>query len=268
MKKTKSILIIIPILLLLVCTALIRGYKPPREVYLENDTYTIYVQNGQYSLVPKNPLPLLPSDSCLYYVMVENPSFYSLAEMKAAIEEGRFTDKELESLQSSSSFCEEGFKICDISTLYTPTLPDGLSVQRITWDAISYNFKINQKCSISCVTPEYFDRMVKDFTEFEDKWEILSSKPDPSTGGTLYTYANRQDQGSLGPTQSAVLYTLKQGDKELRVLKECTPIDRYNKITIWGIENGAHFIVTILNPLPHHTPEWLLSFGMTPYSDQ
>lgn len=267
MKRSRMILIIVFIPLVLLGIALLRGIKPSREIYLENSTYTIYVQNGQYSLVPKNPLPLRRNDICLYEV-VENPSFHNLADMKAAIEEGRISQKELYSLQYSSSFCEEGFKICDISTLYTPTLPDGLSVQQVTWNAITYNFKINEKCSISCVTPEYFDRMVKDFTEFEDKWEILSSKPDPSTGGTLYTYANRQYQGNLGPTQTAVLYTLKQGEKELRVLKECTPGDRYNKINIWGIENGVHFIVTIFNPQPRHTPEWLLSFGMEPYIEQ
>ena len=265
-KKLLSVFLCAVLLLLTACST--HGEK-----YAENELYTIYAKDGQYSLVMKQTPGLSGFEDGS--VVRTDPKFSSLAEMREAILTGSFSDMELFAIQRFSKNDAGNIIICDINNLYEPVLPKNITIGEVVWHGDSYGFLFDTSrstvfpsdtsqdsnygryCSMKYVSEESFNRSLKNFTEFtqNDNIEILSQQKDDITGGTIYTYRTY-----LGYTFQDILYTISDENKTIYVHEKRDS----DSVTIWGIESGIYFIVNIA-PKGRLDPNWAFSFGLVPY---
>ena len=258
-KKLLSVFLCAVLLLLTACST--HGEK-----YAENELYTIYAKDGEYTLVLKDSVKS-QIDAISEAQILEYPVFKSLSDMKRAILAGDISTYELYSLQSGAAKDGGSIPICDVNNLYAPTLPHNISVKDIAWYGEMYLFRLDasaapvDSCSISYWTEDRFEKDVKGFTEFtaNKNIEILSSAIDSATGGTIYEYQTRMG------TFTDVLYTLTEGSKVIHVNEMYCNGGCPKIVKIWGIDNGVHFNVVIIEPKSRPTADWLLSFGLVPY---
>lgn len=264
MLKSESFLII----LLLVVVLLLAACAPHTNLVVENDVYTITQEDGRYLLKMKN------SDFEELEV-AKTPTFSSLSEMRKAIIAGTFTKEELQTIQRSSKNEDGEIEICDINNLYIPVLPKGICVSQVLWHGKEYGFHLEvsksnatsldagdnatsgQYGSMVYVTEKTFIEDLREFTEFtqNENIEILSQLKDPMSGGVIYTYRTY-----YGYTFQDVLYKMSDEGKTIYVH------EKYDGkfVTVWGDVGGVYFILNI-TPEKRVDPNWVFSFGLTPY---
>jgi hypothetical protein len=232
------------------------------EVIAENDNYTVYLKDGEYSLSLREEAD---QNNASGSTIVYNPKFSSLQEMKQAILAGDFSELEMASIQHYPKNAEGAVKVCNLNKLYTPILPSGMSISNIIWYGESYEFRIDTQqtlsCLITCVTKESFEEDIKEFTEYtsNENIEILATYEDPQTGGTVYEY-----ETILGYRSRDTLYTIQTETKKICVLEEY----EYKFVTIWVEDNGVNYIISLYDLDSRPTVDFVKSLGLVPYVEQ
>ena len=206
--------------------------------------------------------------------------FPSVASMKHAILTNSFSKAELQIIKNAFSKNENGIMICDLHRLYEPVLPEGYTLDGVTWEGAGYELKIkgNEASAggyIQFRSQDTWDSVYQYEMEQLTKFEILQHESSTYDGASSETYVYTTGAAKLKdvyltipsenrstPTKVIMHYCLEHSDPEYSV-SDTVP----RTVEIYGEDNGQHFKVLILSPTTAPTVEWLSSFGITPYVD-
>lgn len=203
--------------------------------------------------------------------------FPSVAAMKHAILTNSFSKAELQIIKNSFSKNENGIMICDLNRLYEPVLPEGYTLDGVTWEGAGYELKIkgNEASGgghIQFRSQDTWDSVYQYEMEQLSKFNLLQQESSTYDGASSETYVYTTGAAKLKdvyltipsenrstPTKVIMHYCLEHSDPEYSV-SDTVP----RTVEIYGEDNGQHFKVLFLSPTTAPTVEWLSSFGITP----
>ena len=100
------------------------------------------------------------------FVQLATVQFKSLAEMKNAIKNNKFTPSQAAIIKTFFPKDSNGIKICNPDRLYKPVLPDNLEYDEVSLSGEMYSFLVNSNSNFSLaffhyMTKDVFDRSLK-----------------------------------------------------------------------------------------------------------
>ncbi len=192
--------------------------------------------------------------------------FSSVSEMKASILEGKFTEEDVQGILQFDKSAKGDIYLFDLDKMYEPVLPEGMTYD-VRWNGNAYAFAnlsgLDGWNVIAPNTKEEYDQNVEalyDFLEINDgiKQSALEDRE-----GTVYEYTSK-----FGKHVRVVVYTLTSGNKTMLVRETYSgdsSASSFSGIDFCGVDNGIYFEGS-LNERASTSEEWLLSFGIQPYT--
>lgn len=194
------------------------------------------------------------------------PGFSSLPEMMAAIEDGNLSVQNLTALWKESDHPDE----IDLSRVFEPSLPDGLTVKNIQWtaDGIQYYFDLGM---IGYITnPELYEACYADYESpvpDNEKIEILSDEQISDRNARQIVYKLPDSDRTVRilqyalETESSVIYVIENYYDEI----DAEPTDTPESVYFFGTGNGAQMHGRLSGLTQRPTAEWLCAFRLTEY---
>ena len=262
MKKLFCLILALMLLMMAGCAA-------AERTVAENDAYAVIEYNGIYTLRFREPLPSNKNNSGANGQLTggEPITFRSVAEMKAAIEGGTFTEKQIETIRKY--FKRSGNEILSLNTnkLYELVLPEGMEYQCVDWYGFSYVF---QNCTdgkfsgyIDFETKEEHETSKEKMMDFLEINKDVTQYQAEDRNATIYEYVSPFDI----PIR-IYAYTIESEGKIITVHEVCRlsgKTESLSSFKICGEQDGGYFYGQFRgNSRP--TVEWLQSFGLTPYT--
>lgn len=250
-----------------------------------NNDYTILSKDGKCYLAFNDPTPYenYEPDRCI--VITETESYDSPSEMKAAIMGGNMDSyRKYYFSKALSAYSEEIFinnkkytaiEIADLYNLYTPAVPDDIKLEseEVGWGNYYYSYALKKNGAITvsafnvCSHRYFFD------TYYAKYVKILS---DTTYQNTKYETGYEEDRNatvfySVEGEQLKklhVVYALETGYKALTVIENYTNSAAVpSSVEILGYDKYHYFYANAYGFSERPTEEWLLSFGLTPYTE-
>ena len=260
MKRTVRLMTV----LFCVAALLICGCSVPEETVVTTADYIIVKQGEQYLMRVTNDwiISSLPG-----YTTIRYPTYKSVADMKAAILNNKFSATDYQAISVMGASTNGEIPLFNLDALYEPTLPNGRSYQEVRWFRDGYSFSFRNGYidgSLYVLSKERFDQYVyEDFTNYlnKDYLSIEKTEQDSTRGGTIYYYRSRES------SHKAYMHTFTQGEKTIHVREGYESIysDKLYSASIFGYDGENYYMVKIHKIEDVPTVEWYLTFGLTPY---
>ena len=259
MKRTVRLMTV----LFCVAALLIGGCSVPEETVVTTADYIIVKQGEQYLMRVTNDWIISSVPGC---VAISHPTYQSVADMKAAILNNKFSATDYQAISIMGASTNGEIPLFNLDALYEPTLPDSMRYKQVTWIGERYYFNFsngNMTGSLYLLDRELFDQYIdEEFTNYFDGDSRILDKtePDSNRGGTIYYY--HTSVTSL----KAHMFTFTQGEKTIYVRERYwSPYGGLRSITVWGYDGENYYKVLIHGMTGAPTEEWYLTFGLTPY---
>ena len=197
-------------------------------------------------------------------------SFQTLKEMKDCIELGKFSEKDMITMQSFRKASNGKVLVCDTDKLFNVKLPENTNVKKIGWFGAFYIFVAENNSTtirVNLVSKEERDEYIeKKNVESNSNLTVVSKEVDPVTGETVIEYDNH----AFGYRSRTVQYTLTTDGGTVTFLEKYD----YDKsetlpwgISFWGENAGGYFYGTISGFEEMPSREWLTAIAVVPYSE-
>ena len=241
------------------------GCAAKEQLISKTSDYDLVKQNDRYYIKLHD---VESASSLMGSIVVEDPEFDSLSEMKQKIMTGNFTEREQQALSLMGIKYEGTIPICDLTNLCEPIFPKGIQYSKVIWFGETYSFVMDSASQVSgclrVISQETYDRYLQeDFINFleNDNITLDSMTEDTVRGGTIYNYHTSIT------TLKAHMFTFTQDDKTIHVFEDYnSPYDtRPWSVTILGADGKNYYEVLIFDVTELPTTEWYLTFGLTPY---
>lgn len=235
--------------------------------------YDLVLENGQYYIVPREPLPPYPQ---IHDAFVDGTSygvnFDSIAQMKQAIETGNFDENELRNISRFETVEDGKIPICDLSDLYAPLVPESFVTDYVFWEGTSYTCWFDETddvaiCQFELISAEQFEEERERLENLEknSKATLLSVSEEPERNAKVFTYSGLLERKTVD-----VVYTIKRESKTLLIREHYSGpseevSDTPESIVIYGVHNGDYFMAVVSRPKERPSVEWLSAFGVTGY---
>jgi hypothetical protein len=206
--------------------------------------------------------------------------FSSLKEMKTSILTGDFYESE-QLILTHMGMDEKGqIELFDLDNMYAPIMPEEITY-KVRWYGKQYSFPIYsptkdyQTGRLERTTKEHFDRAEETLRydlKYQDDTDIRET-PLKDRNGTCYEYEKNlygeaYPEGRLTWQVQLLIYRLET-DRRTMIVKEKYKIDEDGKrvveVVFYAEENGVYFYGRLEDP-KEVTDQWLLSFGIQPYT--
>ena len=260
MKKAWKIMFALTLALVLLAGCIA---APTEQILSETERYSVVNNDGSYSLRFNKAISGSASSGANMSVKPEEFLFSSLGEMKAAVMEGKFTDKQIQYISMHFSKNEKGdVLLFDMDNLCDISLPEGAEVTQISWKGKNYTFSFKTKdftgdlmvCEKSSVE-SYAAK--NDVARKQEK--IVKTEEDPAHNGKIYYV-----EGGVG-VRKHTQYTYS-GENGTITVCVCDKVsDLSLAIRFWGEYNGAYFHGAIMDAQEAPSYEWITSLGLKPY---
>lgn len=237
-------------------------------------TYDIIEINGQYYLNFNNYSK--EQGTTTNGFALDFIEFSSISELKSTIKSGTLQGWQLDIIKESFPKDDtNGIKICNINNLYRPILPTSMKNTSVAWMGENYTFVIESEIAngdFHYHTKEQYDGRYK--KNYSDRLSS-SSVTVKNEGTTSERNATIYDISTSAGDFQFIRYSLSTASKtlvvdeiyRLRMNDEslATSANTPYFITIYGIENGVHFVVELSELEERPSVEWLMSFGIKEY---
>lgn len=243
-----------------------------------NTPYTIQFIDGKLCLkfsdsappsdssteLPREPAVNEHYSSCGIYIYVH---FNSIYDLRNSFLTGNFDEEEIKYFEMVCNRSKGNPVIPNLSNLYSPTLPFGLSVTSVRWSGgEGYHY-------IYCSNRTSTTGTVKVITE-EEYHTYFANEFDPETSNT-YQHEVVKEKTIIrnativyhGDMYKEIFYSLYSlsGDKVyVNETYDNVNDDVPSSIFMLGSSNGAYFTVHITNCSVRPSVLWLASFGLIP----
>ena len=214
------------------------------------------------------------------WVQLATVKFESLAEMKNAIKNNKFTPSQAAIIKTFFPKDSNGIKICNPDRLYKPVLPDNLEYDEVYLSGEMYSFFVNSNSNFSLaffhyMTKDVFDRSLKDeFDLYSNHLITITSVQDEMFDNVLmktyYYYTKNCEMKSIA-------YTINSNGKKLQVLETyilkafVSDLQVSNSIPqtvyVFGTDNNLYFELCIHDPTSRPTVNWLSQIGIEEFKD-
>jgi len=234
-----------------------------------SSAYRVIEENGHHFLILGNDYTDTASSETGYTV-VQTIRFSSVAEMKSDIQNGNFTERELQIISGFNRDETDRIQICDISKLYEPVFPQPFDSYSVSWRNDYYDFLITSSQSNMYVIhfflgQEYTETEVHKLTHFEDNELItLRSKVIDSSNRLIYDYT-----GDLSENRYRMVYYCITNENDTLHIAEWYRLDESDSLptsidiyTIDGAQSSRFVIYNIQEPL---TIDQLSQLGIREY---
>lgn len=210
------------------------------------------------------------------FVQVGDVKFKSLAEMKNAIKNNKFTPSQAAIIKTSFPKDSNGIKICNPDKLYQPVWPNifGENVA-VYLHGESYGFLSISDCPIYASLhihtkesyEETFERQYTNFFDYGDPKIIsISDETYNKLPTKVYNYT------TVSGTLRQVRYRIESNNKTL-IVQETYCLNMEDEtmptsftvpyyVELYGEENGVYFTSFIADLTSRPTIDWLLQFGV------
>jgi len=248
------------------------------EILCENDEYTITLVNDQCYINFADGNDLTPEDRYDNWPL-GSFSFSSVQELKESFLSNQLTDEQKAIMRNAFAEDVYGIKLCNLTKLYVPTLPEDVSQKSVTVLGTNYYFKLDSDLITGyfqiLTLPDYEFQNNRDFRDYDDKNADITRQENGTFDGAgceivEYTY-------SSGVSYRDIYLTLSNGDDVTEIeISYC--VDNPNpqgtiavsetmpwRVLIFGKNGDQHFNAYIEDFKAPPTVEWLTSFGITPY---
>ena len=200
-----------------------------------------------------------------------NIYFSTVAEMQDCIKNGKFSKEDLVGMQAYEKAENGKVAVCNVNKLYDVVLPEGFSLNRISWKGISYKFDL-----IGINGGSGYLRV----GDKEDVQNYIERRSLYNAGKELATIVSNSKDAERNA--DVIIFKAEATGENLKYIRytyECNGItitaqEEYNLdesetipgwISYWGEGNGVYFtgILGGFTELPSY--EWVTSFGLKPY---
>ena len=243
--------------------------RTPVRMVAENELYTVMDYGGTYTLRFKESLPAgSPADNNTS-IGVTPVTFDSLAKMKEAIETGKFTEKQLETIRKFFSRRGDEIISLDLSKLYDAVLPEDMAVSSVSWHGKSYVLGVGNDAvsgSLRFLSSEEYREEMKEREENIRKQNVTSTENLEDRNALQYEYT-----APSGIEVRLCTYTYESGGKILHIWEYYNLKDSAlgvgsstvpSDFRILGEDNGVYFKISLSGMLQRPDYEWLKSFGI------
>ena len=214
------------------------------------------------------------------WVQLATVQFKSLAEMKNAIKNNKFTPSQAAIIKTFFPKDSNGIKICNPDRLYKPVLPDNLEYDEVSLSGEMYSFLVNSNSNFSLaffhyMTKDVFDRSLKnEFDLYSNHLITITSVQDEMFDNlftkTYYYYTKNCEMKSIA-------YTINSNGKKLQILEKYT-LKAYvsglqvsntipDSVYVFGTDNNLYFELCIHDPTSRPTVNWLSQIGIEEFKD-
>lgn len=214
------------------------------------------------------------------FVQLATVQFKSLAEMKNAIKNNKFTPSQAAIIKTFFPKDSNGIKICNPDRLYKPVLPDNLEYDEVSLSGEMYSFLVNSNSNFSLaffhyMTKDVFDRSLKnEFDLYSNHLITITSVQDEMFDNlftkTYYYYTKNCEMKSIA-------YTIDSNGKKLQILEKYT-LKAYvsglqvsntipDSVYVFGTDNNLYFELCIHDPTSRPTVNWLSQIGIEEFKD-
>jgi hypothetical protein len=228
----------------------------------------VIADNERYDLIKKGKDFYLMLDESIIETIASNRVdasiiyFDSTEEFIDTVKNGKLDDSQLAIAYEKFNRDSNGIKICDLSNMQEPVLPDEFDWRWGNWSGSSYTFdlyssngesgycKYLDKESYEAEYEKYYKR------GYSEKLVLLEKNNDGKK--EYYYYSTDIDQ-------ERIRYTVKNGRTTLVVFEIFNwkkPKDIPGQIKIYGRNSKHYFIINIYNLKEKPTEEWIKSFGI------
>ena len=257
-------------LVLVVCVAVVIVWTTAPVA--RNKYYSVRKDGNGYTLRFRTP-PVRESLPEGVFVSYRSELYFSsLEEMKSKILTGDFTKGELGVISHMNMDDEGEMELFNLDNMYEPVMPEE-TPYKVRWFGRNYSIHFvsghfswgedGEGC-LERITKEQFDRGVDNLYDFPQIYDVRET-PLQDRDGTCYEYERELFLGSV----QVMIYRLTTDEKTM-VVKEVYKIKDAEKeleqVRFYGEENGQYFYGR-LHELKEPTDEWLLSFGIGPYTE-
>ena len=236
------------------------------------DAYTVSQVNGQYYLNFKDGYKASAED--IKGCEQANITFDSLADMKSKLQNGNLSGSDQIIMQAAFPKDENGILMCDLTKLYEPVLPDGVSYSRVSWSGgTEISFAFNGGTFLWGNESTYNARLQSEYVNAPSTTNYtVTSDQEGTYDGHPCRWIELTRTNGLSFRVACIEITV-DGRSVYAVLNFSADddTDTASNVPFTGTVmteiNGQYIIITIANPTTAPTVEWLSSFGITPYVD-
>ena len=244
-------------------------------ILCSNDRYTISFEGNNCYINFSSGNDTSPEEG---FSQVGSIDFTSLSEMKNHFTNNLLTEEQMLVIRSTFTDETNGIRICDLNTLYNPTMPDGVLVEQVTLWRAAYYFTMSSAVGSGALTVAsestyqfHYDRDFKDIEGYQITRQENGTIEDIPCEIIEYTVPGNGDQ------YRDIYLTIQDGDRTLNIeLSYCLKNSQSTtsrpvsetlpwRVLIFGENNGQHFYAYLRDFTTAPTVEWLTSFGITPY---
>ena len=238
-------------------------------VIAQTDAYDLCCYQSQYFIKPNISLSTGSEnmDNTGSQMIKHVPTFSSIEELKEAILTGDFTKEDLQSIVQYFPKDELGnILICNPNLLVNASLPDGVTLQKVTWSGLSYGFEFSYKEAIGgitvCTENQYTEMLEKYHTKFyeNERVTLVSDEIVADRNARVCHYST-----SLGEFKN-IHYTYTCGDRTLMICECYRPTyseTAPSMIQFVGTQGSLYFFGSIFYLDSRPSFEWLQAFGLT-----
>lgn len=236
------------------------------------DAYTVSQVSGQYYLNFKDGYKASAED--IKGCEQANITFDSLADMKSKLQNGNLSTSEQIIMQAAFPKDENGILMCDLTKLYEPILPDGVSYSKVSWSGgTAISFAFSGGTFLWAEESTYNARLQREYVHAPNTTNYtITSDQEGTYDGHPCRWIELTRTNGLSFRIACIEITV-DGRAVYAVLNFSAADDTGTAPeapftgTIMTELNGQYIIITIANPTTAPTVEWLSSFGITPYVD-
>ena len=257
MKKYICILLVILLLALSGCS---------KEVeVLSNDQYRIMEKGGQYYMELHKPVGSSSGNALEGTAQAPyNIQFSSLKELKNAITEGKFTEKQLAHMQENFPRNKSGnVLLCNVNKLYNAAVPEGVEVGSIHWYGDNYSFMLNEDGRLNFCSKNAYDEFMSSMEVNADAVSIVDETTTSDRNAKVVEFKNL-----LGEPRKRITYSFTANTKTITIAEEYH-LDESEavpyRIKFCGTDNGVYFTGYMYGFTERPSYEWVTSFGLKPY---
>ena len=259
MKKWFCVLLALFLIMLNGCS---RGVE-----VLSNDQYCIMEKDGQYYMELHKPVSSSPGNTLegtaqAPYII----QFSSLKELKNAITEGKFTEKQLAHMQENFPRNKSGnVLLCNVNKLYNAAVPEGVEVETIHWYGDRYRFVFDKDGWIDFSVREAYDKFALGYDIESGTAKIISVNMISDRNAKEVVF-----EDLLGAPRKMVTYSYKSEEKTITIAEQYNLDESETvpfSINFWGTCDGAYFTGNMYGFTERPSYEWVTSFGLKPYAE-
>ena len=208
------------------------SWENSKVVYRGAD-YSIAQENGEfYLLIPSG---VFLGNDLSFSVQTPPPDIYfaSVADMKAFLLEGKFTNEHLIKIRGFEKASNGYVAMLDLNAIWEPKLPEELYAARVTWYGVNYEYLIGDG-------------------KHQGKISVLSETK----------YKEAKERYTKAPSKNVVVETYTMDGFQITV-----QVEYGAKTDIFGEGNGIYYHIHLERFPKVANMEWLKQIGLQLYTD-